>query len=214
MEAGSKQPQDRAVSGQQRSRGAEADTRETKPRSSVPRRLNSTSVTVTVWGSHTQSPPPGPATRPVKSFLENAPHSAPLPGSRQRGPGHRGRTWSPGSTGGRRWRAARTPAAACRSPPAAAAPSAAPAPFPEGQGGGQRVSWLDGTINSGQEFEQTPGDGEGQGGQVCCSLWGHKESDTTGRLNKEAEACHPAPSQTGPRLHNCQPVLASGRNRK
>ena len=34
------------------------------------------------------------------------------------------------------------------------------------------------------EVGQTPGDGEGQGGQVCCSPWGHKESDTTGRLNK------------------------------
>ena len=76
------------------------------------------------------------------------------------------------------------------------------------------MSQLDGTINSGQEFEQTPGDGEGQGGQACCSPRGRKESDTTEQLNKEAEACHPAPSQTGPRLHNCQPVLASGRNRK
>ena len=31
---------------------------------------------------------------------------------------------------------------------------------------------------------QTPGDGEGQGGLVCCSPWGHKESDMTGWLNK------------------------------
>ena len=30
---------------------------------------------------------------------------------------------------------------------------------------------------------QTPGDGEGQGGLVCCSPWSHKESDMTGRLN-------------------------------
>ena len=29
----------------------------------------------------------------------------------------------------------------------------------------------------GQEFEQAPGDGEGQGGLVCCSPWGHEESD-------------------------------------
>ena len=29
----------------------------------------------------------------------------------------------------------------------------------------------------GHEFEQAPGDGEGQGILVCCSLWGHKESD-------------------------------------
>ena len=25
----------------------------------------------------------------------------------------------------------------------------------------------------------TPGVGDGQGGLVCCSLWGRKESDTT-----------------------------------
>ena len=29
----------------------------------------------------------------------------------------------------------------------------------------------------GHEFEQAPGDGEGQGSLVCCSPWGHKESD-------------------------------------
>ena len=33
------------------------------------------------------------------------------------------------------------------------------------------------------EFEQTLGDGDGQGGLSCCSPWGHKESDMTGRLN-------------------------------
>ena len=32
-------------------------------------------------------------------------------------------------------------------------------------------------------FECTPGAGDGQGGLACCSLWGHKESDTTGQLN-------------------------------
>ena len=35
----------------------------------------------------------------------------------------------------------------------------------------------------GHGFEQTPGDGEGQGSLVCCSPWGHKESDTTEWLN-------------------------------
>ena len=30
---------------------------------------------------------------------------------------------------------------------------------------------------NGHELGQTPGDGEGQGGLVCCSSWGHKESD-------------------------------------
>jgi len=33
------------------------------------------------------------------------------------------------------------------------------------------------------EFEQTLGVGDGQGSLVCCSPWGHKESDTTERLN-------------------------------
>ena len=45
---------------------------------------------------------------------------------------------------------------------------------------------------NGHEFEQMvknmedaegQGDGEGQGSLVCCSPWGHKESDTTERLN-------------------------------
>ena len=31
----------------------------------------------------------------------------------------------------------------------------------------------------GHEFEQTPGDGDGQGSLACCSPWGHKELDTT-----------------------------------
>ena len=29
------------------------------------------------------------------------------------------------------------------------------------------------------EFEQTPGDGEGQRSLVCCSTWGTKEKDMT-----------------------------------
>ena len=36
---------------------------------------------------------------------------------------------------------------------------------------------------NGREFEQAPGDGEGQGSPACCSAWGHKESDTTETLN-------------------------------
>ena len=35
----------------------------------------------------------------------------------------------------------------------------------------------------GHEFEQAPGDGEGQGGLACCSPWDHKESETTEGLN-------------------------------
>ena len=33
------------------------------------------------------------------------------------------------------------------------------------------------------EFEQALGDGEGQGGLACCSLWCRKESDRTELLN-------------------------------
>ena len=38
--------------------------------------------------------------------------------------------------------------------------------------------WLDG-----HAFEQAPGVGDAQGGLVCCSPWGLKESDTTEQLN-------------------------------
>ena len=36
---------------------------------------------------------------------------------------------------------------------------------------------------NGRGFGWTLGVGDGQGGLVCCSSWGHKESDTTERLN-------------------------------
>ena len=36
---------------------------------------------------------------------------------------------------------------------------------------------------NGHEFGLAPEVGVGQGGLVCCSSWGHKESDTTERLN-------------------------------
>ena len=36
---------------------------------------------------------------------------------------------------------------------------------------------------NGHEFEKTLGVGDGQGGLACCSLLGHKELDTTERLN-------------------------------
>ena len=39
--------------------------------------------------------------------------------------------------------------------------------------GRQRMRWLDGITNS-IESEWTPGDGDGQGGLVCCSPWGHE----------------------------------------
>ena len=49
--------------------------------------------------------------------------------------------------------------------------------------GGQRMRWFDGITNSMDMNEQTLGDGNVQGSLVCCSPWGHKESDTTERLN-------------------------------
>ena len=36
---------------------------------------------------------------------------------------------------------------------------------------------------NGHELEQALGDGEGQWGLMCCSPWGHKESDMTEWLN-------------------------------
>ena len=41
------------------------------------------------------------------------------------------------------------------------------------------MRWLDGITNSMDNFEQTLGDGEGQGSLMCCSPWGHKELDIT-----------------------------------
>ena len=51
------------------------------------------------------------------------------------------------------------------------------------------MRWLDGITDSinGHDFEQIQGDSEGQVSLVCCSLWGHKESDTTERLNTTNE---------------------------
>ena len=37
---------------------------------------------------------------------------------------------------------------------------------------------------NGHEFEQTLGDGEGQGSLACCGPWGHKEPDSTEQLNR------------------------------
>ena len=47
--------------------------------------------------------------------------------------------------------------------------------------GRQKKRWLDGITDSinGHEFEQAPGDGEGQGSLAFCSPWGRKELDTT-----------------------------------
>ena len=41
----------------------------------------------------------------------------------------------------------------------------------------EMVGWHHGL--NGHEFEQIPGDSEGQGSLACCSPWGSKELDTT-----------------------------------
>ena len=38
------------------------------------------------------------------------------------------------------------------------------------------------------EFEQTLGDGEGQGGLACCSPWGHRVGHMTEQLNNKKNA--------------------------
>ena len=40
---------------------------------------------------------------------------------------------------------------------------------------------------NGHEFEQTQGDGDGQGSLARCSPWGRKESNTAEQLNKNNE---------------------------
>ena len=42
-------------------------------------------------------------------------------------------------------------------------------------------------LKHGVEFEQAPGDGEGEGSLVCCIPWCLKESDTTEQLNNNKE---------------------------
>ena len=54
--------------------------------------------------------------------------------------------------------------------------------------GGRRRGWQDEMVEwhhqlNGYEFEQTPGDSDGQGSLACCSPWGLKESDMTEWLN-------------------------------
>ena len=42
---------------------------------------------------------------------------------------------------------------------------------------------------NGHELKQTPGNGEGQGSQDCCSSWDCKESDLSGRLTSNGANC-------------------------
>ena len=40
---------------------------------------------------------------------------------------------------------------------------------------------------NGHDFEQIPGDSEGQGSLVCCSPWGCREADINERLNNKEQ---------------------------
>ena len=44
---------------------------------------------------------------------------------------------------------------------------------------------------NGHEFEQIPGDSEGQGSLTCCSPWGCKESDMTEQLSNNKKSSGP-----------------------
>ena len=54
----------------------------------------------------------------------------------------------------------------------------------------------------GHEFEQAPGDGNGQGGLACCGPWGCKELDTTERLSTTTIHTH----RTQDNHHNSREV--------
>ena len=67
----------------------------------------------------------------------------------------------------------------------------------------QRIRLLDGLADSiDMSFEETQGCSEEQGSLVCCSSWGHRESDRTEQRNNrlpifgyktEFLTCRPAP---------------------
>ena len=65
--------------------------------------------------------------------------------------------------------------------------------------GWQRVRWLDGIRLDGRESGWTPGVGDGQGGLACCDSWGHKQLDTTARLNWTELKCRVGPGKKGER---------------
>ena len=59
---------------------------------------------------------------------------------------------------------------------------------------GEMVGWHH-RLN-GHEFEQAPGDGNGQGSLACYSPWGCKEPDTTGQLNNDDSYLKWIPNKT------------------
>ena len=64
------------------------------------------------------------------------------------------------------------------------------------------------------EFEQTPGDNEGQGSLSCCSSWGCKESDMTYELKNNREIKLMGPFKNSGNFwcrSSCQAYLGMGR---
>ena len=71
------------------------------------------------------------------------------------------------------------------------------------------VGWL--YQLNGHEFEQALGDNVGQGRLACCSPWGHKESDTTERLNNWYVISSLPVSQTEYLLHGLGTALEANK---
>jgi len=63
---------------------------------------------------------------------------------------------------------------------------------------------------NGHEFEQAPGDGEGQGSLACYNPWGYKESDTTEWLNKKSLEGEPGPCpKVGQLFLHCSSLVSA-----
>jgi len=63
---------------------------------------------------------------------------------------------------------------------------------------------------SGRKFEQTLADGEGQGSLECCSPWGHKQLDTTERLDSNYYSPRAEIEETQPKLPDSGSHLQAG----
>ena len=66
---------------------------------------------------------------------------------------------------------------------------------------------------NGHEFEQALGVGDGQGGLVCCSPWGHKESDTTEQMKTDNAICSMQKKKT-PRYLTKDNILIASKHMK
>ena len=71
--------------------------------------------------------------------------------------------------------------------------------------GRQWMRWLDGITDS-MDMSLSKLDSEGQGGLVCCSPWGHKESDMPDQLNNNNQQYVTVP-HAGNRMMNKQLFL-------